>query len=172
MHIIGNLERISDHAVNLIESAQELKEKDYHFSEYGSLEMNVICAAIDENIYTAIRAYIDDDLSLAHRVEPLEEVVDNLIIELKNRHIDRLQAGECTVELGYVFQDILINLERISDHCSNIAGCLIEIDEKTEIHEYWNDVKQNDEQFRALYKEFTTSYFAMLPKLEGQSQQA
>lgn len=165
MHVIGNLERISDHAVNLIESAQELHEKDYHFSEYGSKEMNVICAAIDENIHTAIRAYIDNDLALAHRVEPLEEVVDNLIIELKNRHIDRLQAGECTVELGYIFQDILINLERISDHCSNIAGCLIEIDEKTEIHEYWNEVKQNDEKFRTLYKEFTTEYFAMLPKL-------
>ena len=165
MHVIGNLERISDHAVNLIESAQELHDKDYHFSDYGSKEMNVICAAIDENIHTAIRAYIDNDLALAHRVEPLEEVVDNLIIELKNRHIDRLQAGECTVELGYIFQDILINLERISDHCSNIAGCLIEIDEKTEIHEYWNEVKQNDEKFRTLYKEFTTEYFAMLPKL-------
>ena len=165
MHIIGNLERISDHAVNLVESAQELHDKEYHFSDYGIKEMNVICAAIDENIHTAIRAYVDNDLALAHRVEPLEEVVDKLIIELKNRHIDRLQAGQCTVELGYIFQDVLINLERISDHCSNIAGTLIEIDEKTEIHEYWNDVKQNDEKFRALYKEFKTEYFAMLPKL-------
>ena len=163
MHIIGNLERISDHAVNLIESAQELQEKGYRFSEDGIKEMNVICAAIDENIHTAIRAYIKNDLALAHRVEPLEEVVDNLIIELKNRHIDRLQKGSCTVELGYIFQDILINLERISDHCSNIAGTIIEIDEKTEIHEYWSDVKRNDEQFRALYKEFSKAYFAMLP---------
>ncbi|MBR6874322.1 MAG: Na/Pi cotransporter family protein [Ruminococcus sp.] len=172
MHIIGNLERISDHAVNLIESAKELKDKDYHFSEDGSLEMNVICAAIDENIHTAIRAYIDDDLALAHRVEPLEEVVDKLIIELKNRHIDRLQAGQCTVELGYIFQDILINLERISDHCSNIAGCIIEIEEKTEIHGYWNEVKENDETFRRLYKDFSTAYFSMLPKLSQSSAQA
>ncbi|MBR1393572.1 MAG: Na/Pi cotransporter family protein [Ruminococcus sp.] len=162
MHVIGNLERISDHAVNLVESAQELRDKEFHFSTEGAKEIEIICSAVTENIHNAIQAYIDNDLALAHKVEPLEEVVDTIIIELKNRHIERLQAGECTVELGYIFQDILINLERISDHCSNIAGCLIEIDEKTNLHEYLSDVRVNDEQFRELYSQFSEKYFSKL----------
>lgn len=162
MHVIGNLERISDHAVNLVESAQELRDKEFHFSSEGAKEIEIICSAVTENIHNAIQAYIDNDLALAHKVEPLEEVVDTIIVELKNRHIERLQAGECTVELGYIFQDILINLERISDHCSNIAGCIIEIDEKTNLHEYLNDVRVNDKQFRELYSQFSEKYFSKL----------
>lgn len=162
MHVIGNLERISDHAVNLVESAQELRDKEFHFSKEGAKEIEIICSAVTENIHNAIQAYIDNDLALAHKVEPLEEVVDTIIVELKNRHIERLQAGECTVELGYIFQDILINLERISDHCSNIAGCIIEIDEKTNLHEYLNDVRVNDKQFRELYSQFSEKYFSKL----------
>ncbi|MBR6102955.1 MAG: Na/Pi cotransporter family protein [Ruminococcus sp.] len=162
MHVIGNLERISDHAVNLVESAQEMREKELAFSDEGIMELDVICAAVNENIHNAIKAYIDDDLAVAHTVEPLEEVVDGIIVELKNRHIERLQSGNCTVQLGYIFQDILINLERISDHCSNIAGCLIEIEEKTNIHEYWTDVKENDEQFRTLYKQYMDKYLSQL----------
>ena len=162
MHVIGNLERISDHAVNLVESAQELRDKGFHFSSEGAKEIKIICSAVTENIHNAIQAYIDNDLALAHKVEPLEEVVDTIIVELKNRHIERLQAGECTVELGYIFQDILINLERISDHCSNIAGCIIEIDEKTNLHEYLNDVRVNDKQFRELYSQFSEKYFSKL----------
>ena len=162
MHVIGNLERISDHAVNLVESAQELRDKEFHFSSEGAKEIKIICSAVTENIHNAIQAYIDNDLALAHKVEPLEEVVDTIIVELKNRHIERLQAGECTVELGYIFQDILINLERISDHCSNIAGCIIEIDEKTNLHEYLNDVRVNDKQFRELYSQFSEKYFSKL----------
>ena len=162
MHVIGNLERISDHAVNLVESAQELRDKEFHFSSEGAKEIKIICSAVTENIHNAIQAYIDNDLALAHKGEPLEEVVDTIIVELKNRHIERLQAGECTVELGYIFQDILINLERISDHCSNIAGCIIEIDEKTNLHEYLNDVRVNDKQFRELYSQFSEKYFSKL----------
>ena len=101
-------------------------------------------------------------LGAAHKVEPLEEVVDNLSTELKNRHIRRLQNDECTVELGYIFQDILTNLERISDHCSNIAGCLIETDEKTNLHAYLHDVKENDETFRNEYRVYSERYFAKL----------
>jgi len=162
MHVIGNLERISDHAVNLVESAQEMQEKEITFSAKGIEELEVICSAISRNIQHAIRAYTDDDLQLAHTVEPLEEVVDNMIVELKNRHIQRLQAGECTVQLGYIFQDILINLERISDHCSNIAGSMIEIDEKTNIHEYWVVTKENDQEFQDLFKAFSDEYFNRL----------
>ncbi|MBR6046353.1 MAG: Na/Pi cotransporter family protein [Ruminococcus sp.] len=162
MHVIGNLERISDHAVNLVESAQEMRDKQLSFSEEGVREIDVICSAVAENIQNAIKAYIDDDLAVARKVEPLEEVVDSIVIELKNRHIERLQAGDCTVQLGYVFQDILINLERISDHCSNIAGCIIEIEEKTNIHAYWDDVKANDKQFHELYEQMNEKYFSQL----------
>ena len=162
MHCVGNFERISDHAVNLIESVQECREKGIKFSDECLNELSVISEAISENISIAFNAYITDDLAGAHRVEPLEEVVDNLSTELKNRHIRRLQNDECTVELGYIFQDILTNLERVSDHCSNIAGCIIETDEKTNIHAYLHDVKENDETFRNEFKKYSDSYFAKL----------
>lgn len=162
MHCVGNFERISDHAVNLVESAQEMHEKGINFSEECINEIVVITDAITENINKAFDSYEHNDLAIAHKVEPLEEVVDNLSTELKNRHIRRLQNDECTVELGYIFQDVLTNLERISDHCSNIAGCLIETDEKTNIHAYLHDVKENDEGFRNEYREYAEEYFRRL----------
>ena len=168
MHCVGNFERISDHAVNLIESVQECKEKGIKFSDECINELRVISEAISENISIAFSAYITDDLGAAHKVEPLEEVVDNLSTELKNRHIRRLQNDECTVELGYIFQDILTNLERISDHCSNIAGCLIETDEKTNLHAYLHDVKENDETFRNEYRSYSERYFARLDEVLSQ----
>ncbi|MDE5570419.1 MAG: Na/Pi cotransporter family protein, partial [Ruminococcus sp.] len=164
MHCVGNFERISDHAVNLIESVQEIQEKGIKFSDDCINEITVISAAIYEIIDISFSSYKEDNLESAHRVEPIEEVVDNLSTELKNRHICRLQNDECTVELGYIFQDILTNLERISDHCSNIAGCLIETDEKTNIHAYLSDLKENDEQFRNDYKKYSELYFARLAK--------
>lgn len=164
MHCVGNFERISDHAVNLIESVVEMKEKGIKFSDECINEITVISDAIKENIRTAFESYMTDNHEVAHKVEPLEEVVDNLSTELKNRHIRRLQNDECTVELGYIFQDVLTNLERISDHCSNIAGCLIETDEKTNIHAYFSDVKENDEKFRNEFKEYSELYFARLEK--------
>lgn len=162
MHCVGNFERISDHAVNLVESAQEMHEKGINFSEECINEIVVITDAITENVNKAFDSYEHNDLAIAHKVEPLEEVVDNLSTELKNRHIRRLQNDECTVELGYIFQDVLTNLERISDHCSNIAGCLIETDEKTNIHAYLHDVKENDEGFRNEYREYAEEYFRRL----------
>ena len=162
MHCVGNFERISDHSVNLLESVQEMHEKGIKFSPECINELVVITEAIKENIERAADAYITNDLATAHKVEPLEEVVDNLSTELKNRHIRRLQNDECTVELGYIFQDILTNLERVSDHCSNIAGCLIETDEKTNIHAYLHDVKENDEDFRRQFREYSEAYFSRL----------
>lgn len=164
MHCVGNFERISDHAVNLIESVQEIQEKGIRFSDECINEITVISDAIYEIIDISFSSYKEDNLESAHRVEPIEEVVDNLSTELKNRHICRLQNDECTVELGYIFQDILTNLERISDHCSNIAGCLIETDEKTNIHAYLSEMKENDEQFRNDYKKYSELYFARLAK--------
>ncbi|MBP3250595.1 MAG: Na/Pi cotransporter family protein [Ruminococcus sp.] len=169
MHCVGNFERISDHSVNLLESVQEMHEKGIKFSPECINELEVITDAIIENIERAFDAYITNDLSIAHKVEPLEEVVDNLSTELKNRHIRRLQNDECTVELGYIFQDILTNLERVSDHCSNIAGCLIETDEKTNLHAYLHDVKENDETFRKQFREYTESYFTRLDAIPSTS---
>ena len=162
MHCVGNFERISDHAVNLVESAQEMHDKGISFSDECISEIQVITDAISENVNRAFDSYKDNDLSIAHKVEPLEEVVDNLSTELKNRHIRRLQNDECTVALGYIFQDILTNLERISDHCSNIAGCLIETDEKTNLHAYLHDIKENDENFREEYHTYADEYFSRL----------
>ena len=162
MHCVGNFERISDHAVNLVESAQEMHDKGITFSDECVNEIKIITDAIAENIDRAFDAYKMNDLAIAHKVEPLEEVVDNLSTELKNRHIRRLQNVECTVELGYIFQDVLTNLERVSDHCSNIAGCLIETDEKTNIHAYLHDVKENDEIFRKEYRAYAEHYFSRL----------
>ena len=170
MHCVGNFERISDHAVNLIESVQEMHEKGIMFSDECLNEITVITDAIAENINKAFDSYINNDLTIAHKVEPLEEVVDNLSTELKNRHIRRLQNDECTVELGYIFQDVLTNLERVSDHCSNIAGCLIETDEKTNLHAYLHDVKENDEQFRNEYREYAEEYFRRLGSTEIKAQ--
>ena len=162
MHCVGNFERISDHAVNLLESAKEMHDKGIMFSDECLNEIGVITDAISENINKAFEAYCLNDLDLAKKVEPLEEVVDSLSTELKNRHIRRLQNDECTVELGYIFQDILTNLERVSDHCSNIAGCLIQTDEKTTFHAYLHDVKENDEKFRLAYREYAENYFTRL----------
>ena len=170
MHSIGNFERISDHAVNLVESAQEMYDKGIGFSSECIKELEVISEAIYENIGKAFDAYILNNLTLARKVEPLEEVVDNLSTELKNRHIRRLQNDECTVELGYIFQDILTNLERVSDHCSNIAGCLIETDEKTNIHAYLHDIKENDENFRSEYRAYSESYFMKLGVVDSTNQ--
>lgn len=162
MHMVGNFERISDHAVNLVQSAQEMQTKNVAFSEDCMEELNVILDAISDNLTMAFEAYINDDLNLAHRIEPIEEVVDTLSAELKNRHIRRLQEGECTVQLGYIYQDIITNLERISDHCSNIGGSIIEVEEKTNIHEYLHNIKHNDEKFRREYHELYEKYFGRL----------
>lgn len=168
MHCIGNFERISDHAVNLVESAQEIHDKKISFSEECLNELKIITDAISENIDRAFESYCLNDLKIAHKVEPLEEVVDNLSIELKNRHIRRLQNDECTVELGYIFQDVLTNLERISDHCSNIACILIQTDEKTKFHTYLADVKENDASFHEEYRKYAETYFSRLSTAKTQ----
>lgn len=168
LHCIGNFERISDHAVNLVESSQEIHDKKIKFSDECMNELKIITEAITENIDSAFEAYNLNDLTIAHKVEPLEEVVDNLSIELKNRHIRRLQNDECTVELGYIFQDILTNLERISDHCSNIACILIQTDEKTDFHTYLADVKENDASFQDEYRKYAENYFSRLSTAKTQ----
>ncbi len=126
LHIIGDLERISDHSVNIVESAEEMKDKKLSFSPQATEEIRIMRAAVDEILDIALRSFVSGDIVLAAEVEPLEEVVDDLRDRIKLNHIIRLQKNECTIEHGFVLSDLLTNFERVSDHCSNIAGCLIE----------------------------------------------
>ncbi len=145
LHVIGDIERISDHAVNIVESAEEMHDKNLSFSDEAKRELDVMTGAVSEILGIALKAFEENDLETAMKVEPLEQVVDNLRDTLKKGHVNRLRNGECTIELGFVFSDLLTNLERISDHCSNIAGCVIEMSrDELDIHEYLKAVKSGE----------------------------
>ena len=126
LHAIGDFERIGDHAVNIQESAQELHNKELRFSDSAREELQVLLSALDDILDLTIRSFQAADVETARRVEPLEETIDQLIEEIRSRHIQRLQAGQCTIQLGFVLSDLLTNIERASDHCSNIAVSVIE----------------------------------------------
>ena len=166
LHTIGDLERISDHAVNIMESAEEMHNKKIKFSEEALGEIKVMIKAVTEILDMSITSFIKSDVSLAKEVEPLEDVVDQLRSELKTRHIRRLRSGKCTIELGFILQDFLTNLERVSDHCSNIAVCLIQIKENSmDTHEYMNELKKLDKsEFMDEFNVYKDKY--MLPKTE------
>ena len=165
LHIIGDFERISDHAVNIAESAQEMSDKKLAFSEQATKELAVMIAAVDEIMASALRAFCDVDMNAAFNVEPLEEVIDLINARLKKRHVARLQRGECTIELGFVLADLLTNLERVSDHCSNIAGCMIEIKhDALDVHEYMEKLKtEGNPRYIACYDAYKEKY-ALPPK--------
>lgn len=160
LHSIGDFERIGDHSVNILETAQELYEKNIAFSEQALRELDVVALALDEILDLAVSAFVDNDLILAGSVEPLEQVVDDLKMELKRRHVERLRKGECTIELGFIFSDLLNNYERIADHCSNIAVCLIQVNRDSfDTHEYLQLLKQSeDRDFHILYENFAKKY--------------
>ncbi len=159
LHLIGDLERLSDHAVNLAASAEEMSEKRIAFSSEAKAELRVMIGAVNEIVDTAISSFINNSLESAYMVEPLEEVIDSLQAQIRNNHIDRLKNNECTIELGFILNDILTNLERVSDHCSNIAGCIIEITKHSlDMHEYSRQIKSGNEEFEANYKIFSDKY--------------
>ena len=144
LHAIGDFERIGDHALNLQESALELHEKNLRFSDAASEELRVLLSALDDIMDLAFSSFAANDPVAAKEVEPLEETIDHLIEEIRMRHIRRLQTGECTIQLGFVLNDLLTNFERVSDHCSNIAVCVIEsqaddLDRHTYIHDLKTD---------------------------------
>ena len=146
LHAVGDFERIGDHAVNIQESAQELHDKELRFSDQAQEELQVLLAALDDILDNAVRAFQSDDADLARHVEPLEETVDQLIEEIRMRHIQRLQTGQCTIQLGFVLNDLLTNIERVSDHCSNIAVSVIqERDGGPGRHAYLQEVKTGGE---------------------------
>lgn len=165
LHLIGDLERISDHAVDLTESAEEIREKGIAFSNAAKQELSVICAAVTEIVDLAINAFINNDIDTASLVEPLEQVVDMLREQLRSRHIVRLQHGECSIAAGFVLSDILTSLERVADHCSNIAGCVIETQKDSlGLHSYLSDIKSSSLAFIERYNEYARKYALMPPK--------
>ena len=160
LHIIGDFERISDHAVNVAGTAQEMAEKKVNFSEKAQKEINVMISAVEEVLDEALEAFCSGNTSAAFNVEPLEEVIDYLNAKIKKRHVARLQRGECTIELGFVLNDLINNLERVADHCSNIAGCVIEMEhDALDLHDYLNKLKsEENSRYTEMYNDFRDKY--------------
>ncbi len=160
LHIIGDLERISDHAVNIAESAEEMKDKGVQFSPAAQKEINTMIAAVREVLWNAREGFINDNLEMAACVEPLEEVIDDLRDDIKLHHIVRLQNNECTMEMGFILSDLLTNCERVADHCSNIAGCMLELsqDKALDMHKYLFTVKHGNPEFDRRYQEYKEKY--------------
>ena len=160
LHIIGDLERISDHSVNLVDSAEEIKDKSLVFSEEAKAELDVLYAAVTEIVTITEQALVAADLDLAARIEPLEQVIDDLRDTVKINHIHRLKNSECTVEHGFVLSDILTNLERVADHCSNIGGCLVEMakNDTLDLHDYTHRVHLGGLEYKTLFGEYKEKY--------------
>jgi len=159
LHIIGDFERISDHAVNIVESAEEMIDKNIRFSDKAQAELNVLVAAVEEILDLAHKAYKEYDYVSAAKVEPLEQVVDTLVEQLRSRHIQRLQKSECTIELGFVWLDLLTNLERVADHCSNIAGCMIDAAENNmNIHASLRVARNSSEEYMENHREYVKKF--------------
>lgn len=158
LHIIGDLERIGDHCVNIVESVQEMANKGIAFSNIAKGELGVMGSAVSEIVGFATDIVATEDLKLASKVEPLEEVIDGLETELKMRHVRRLKDGNCTIELGFIFSDLITNYERVADHCSNIAACVIQISVASfDMHEYLSVVK-SETPFAEQYQVFKDKY--------------
>lgn len=160
LHTLSDFERITDHARNLAENAKELKEKNIVFSETAQHEFTVLFAAVREVVTLAVSAFVSEDLAIAEKVEPLEEVIDMLCDEMKLHHIQRLQKANCTMQQGFVFNDLVTNLERVSDHCSNIAVAMIELNAGTfATHEYLDHLKEErTANFEREYEHYHESY--------------
>ena len=159
MKLIGDYERIADHAVNILESAEELARKKIVFSEDADKEYRMICAAVSEILDLSYQAFSKGDFTSAQRTEPLEQVIDTMKEELRTRHILRLQKGECSVDAGFVWSDLLTNLERVSDHCSNISGCILDTTGHTmNIHENQRIYRNSDENFKQTFAEYKRKY--------------
>ena len=160
LHIISDFERISDHAVHVLKSAEEIDEKKLSFSPKAKAEILTLAGAVGEIAALAYKAFSENDLEAAAKVEPLEQVVDDLTDHIKIKHINRLREGRCTIELGFILGDLLTNLERVSDHCSNIAGLVIEMaHSEMDIHKYLKKIKKSPtSEFNQLYESYAEKY--------------
>ena len=160
LHSIGDFERISDHAINIMESAREMSEKSLSFFRKAQEELSIYTGAIRDIVNTSVKVFQEEDLSLAAMIEPMEEVIDYLSVEVKKRHMKRLRKGKCTIEMGFVLSDITTNYERVSDHCSNIALSLLQLNEENfETHEYQEAiVEKNSKVFEANVRQMKERY--------------
>ena len=159
LHNIGDFERIGDHALNIRQSAKEMRDKGLSFSVHASEEVSLLFDALKEILTLAMDSFVNDDLEKAAKVEPLEQVIDVLIGQIKRKHIERLQQGRCTIELGFILNDLLNNCERISDHCSNIAVCLLQKHDSYSTHSFMENVKHGDsDEFDKAFVEYKTEY--------------
>jgi len=160
LHCIGDIERISDHAFSIAKAFKEVNDKGISFSEKATSDIRIMSAAVSEILTLSVDALVNEDVEKATNVEPLEQVIDRLKRVIKNGHISRLRQGECTMELGFILADLLTNYTRISDHCSNIAVCIIEITHDSfEIHEYLNNVKEGGKEFDEMYQSYKQKYY-------------
>ncbi|MDO4393691.1 MAG: Na/Pi cotransporter family protein [Bacillota bacterium] len=161
LQAIGDLERISDHSLNIAQSAQELHDKHYTFSKSALNDINVLSEAVLDILTNTVRAFVNQDTTSASNVEPLEEVIDELTVVIRQRHIERLKAGDCSIELGFILADLLTNMERIADHCSNLAIYVIQMLDKNtlESHEYLDTLERNKTtEFIHNYKWYKKEY--------------
>ena len=158
-HAIGDFERLGDHAVNLVKAGKELEIKSLFFSEEARRELGVLSEAVREILQLTTDCYITTDHEMAHRVEPLEQVIDDLKEQLRTRHILRMQQGQCSIEAGFVWSDLLTDLERTSDHCSNIAGCVIDAaHHDLNMHATLDAARRRDPDFREQYQRCAAKY--------------
>ena len=160
LHCIGDFERISDHGMNLKDSAKEMKEKEMQFSSKAEKELGIFFDAVKEILNLSIDAFETNNTDEAARVEPLEEVIDDINTVVKANHIRRLQKGKCTIELGIALENLLNNYERVADHCSNVAASLLQVKtDSFDTHEYLNRVKQESNvEFQAMYSMYKEKY--------------
>ncbi len=159
LHTIGDFERMSDHAVNIMEVANELREKDLYFSDDAKKELKVLSDAILEIMDLTEKAFLNNNVAMATQVEPLEQVVDKLIDVIKSHHIERMQKGVCTIEMGFILSDLLTNYSRVSDHCSNVAVAVIEVANNSfDTHKYLNEVKYGSKTFATAYEAYAEKY--------------
>ncbi len=159
LKVIGDFERISDHSINVLESAEELCEKEIVFTDDAKTELRNICNAVSEILTLAYTAFSKNDISAAHDVEPLEQVIDKLRDKMRDQHIKRLKNGECSIEAGFVWADLLTNLERTADHCSNVAVCVIDAKKNNmNLHESLRNIKNDAPYFDKKYNEYKSKY--------------
>ncbi len=159
LKLIGDFERIADHAVSILESAEELREKEIRFTDAAADELAVISGAVCDILDLSLTAFLQNDLSAAAKVEPLEQVIDQLKEQLRTHHILRLQNGDCTIDAGFTWMDLLTNLKRTADHCSNIAGCMIDTAHDTmNLHQSLREVRNDNEEFQERYREYRRRY--------------
>lgn len=159
LRVIGDFERIADHGVNLLESAEEIQEKGIAFTDRADAELRTICSAVDEVVTLAVKSFLENDLDTANMVEPLEQVVDGLKERLRTGHIRRLQKGQCSIEAGFVWADLLTCLERTSDHCSNVAACVIDMaNNNMNIHASVRSARHDNEAYDERYNAYLKKY--------------